>query len=502
MGPELEVKPKSGAAMEVSVAKDGTTHHDVVVDDKFMPCVSNYKDNILEMEETLVGQTTVSNKRENAELNRTGGTSPDDVQILEGECGDLTENSSSFGDTISGTEDGSTLDGDEADSQLGENEHASVYDGYFGAFQTRKKKLTPEWRNFIRPEMWRLKWLELQIKELLSQTQKYDSELAKYDKEKLSAFEGFTSEGFDAMPTPKLMKRKKRKRVEDTTDIASYMSHHNLFSYVPESKKTAANGVCMQEDWGDLAGGKTSYGHNEFETNDIWSSLEFRDGNSSLEDILWKIEVVHSQVWQLKTRIDKVVQENPGNFSANHFLVPCDTSNGSAQNPASPPENGNTLLVETLSTASQHVKFNIGNLFLPQSAVSSHEELTPLPGMIGNTDQPWLGNVLENVEDGCLIPNAAVKDEPYNFEVKDQLIQKPHISLEEQETNFPVPVSETELPTNLPVPVSETALPTSSSVPNATHESDSTTRTNFRWNTRNRGRRKPGSYAYKLSRKS
>lgn len=147
----------------------------------------------------------------------------------------------------------------------------------------------------------------------------------------------------------------------------------------------------------NIAGGKTSNGHNEFETNDIWSSLEFRDGNSSLEDILWKIEVVHSQVWQLKTRIDKVVQENPGNFSANHFLVPCDTSNGSAQNPASPPENGNTLLVETLSTASQHVKFNIGNLFLPQSAVSSHEELTPLPGMIENTDQPWLGNVLENV---------------------------------------------------------------------------------------------------------
>ncbi|BFG21552.1 hypothetical protein CerSpe_078250 [Prunus speciosa] len=437
MGPELEVKPKSGAAMEVSVAKDGTTHHDV--DDKFMPCVSNYKDNISEMEETLVGQTTASNKKENAELNRTGGTSPDDVQILEGECGDVTENSSSFGDTISGTEDGSMLDGDEADSQLGENEFASVYDGYFGAFQTRKKKLTPQWRKFIRPEMWRLKWLELQIKELLSQTQKYESELAKYDKEKLSAFEGFTSEGFDAMPTTKLMKRKKRKRVEDTTDIASYMSHHNLFSYVPESKKTAANGVCMQEDWGDL-GGKTSYGHNEFETNDIWSSLEFRDGNSSLEDILWKIEVVHSQVWQLKTRIDK-------------------------------------------------------------SAVSSHEELTPLPGMTGNTDQPWLGNVLENVEDGDLIPNAAVKDEPYNFEVKDQLIQKPCISLE-QKTNFPVPVSETELPTNFPVPVSETVLPTSSSVPNATHESDSTTRTNFRWNTRNRGRRKPGSYAYKLSRKS
>lgn len=103
----------------------------------------------------------------------------------------------------------------------------------------RKKKLTVHWRKFIRPLMWRCKWLELQIKELQSQTLKYDAELAECDKLKQFEFGSYTTEGFDAKSIPfssqiqrnKFMKRKKRKRVEDTTDIALYTSNHQLFSY-------------------------------------------------------------------------------------------------------------------------------------------------------------------------------------------------------------------------------------------------------------------------------
>lgn len=48
-----------------------------------------------------------------------------------------------------------------------------------------------------------------------------------------------TFEGFDAnlqsfpskIQQKEVMNRKKRKRVEDTTDVASYMLHHNIFSY-------------------------------------------------------------------------------------------------------------------------------------------------------------------------------------------------------------------------------------------------------------------------------
>lgn len=87
--------------------------------------------------------------------------------------------------------------------------------------------------------MWRCKWAELQVKELQSQALKYDRELAKYDKTKQFEFGRSTVEGCDAKLQPsvgrkernQIMKRKKRKQVEETADLASYMSHHNLFSY-------------------------------------------------------------------------------------------------------------------------------------------------------------------------------------------------------------------------------------------------------------------------------
>ncbi|CAN6566544.1 unnamed protein product [Malus baccata var. baccata] len=446
MGPELEPKPKSGTGMELPVAKDGSINREL--EDKLMPC------------------------------------------IVESECGDLTESSSSFGDTTSWTENGYVSDGDEVQSPLHGNEFAPFYDEYFGAFETRRKRLTTHWNKFIRPLMWRLKWLELKIKEIQSQDKKYDSQLAKYAQIEQSEF--------DAMS--KLTKRKKRKRVEDTTNIASYMSQHNLFSY--ESKRSCANGVFMEGDWGDSAGDKTCTGNKDVETNDIWSSLEFKDGNSSLEDILWKIEVVHSKVWKLKTRVDKVVKENQGNISsANNFLVPCDALMGSAQNPAFRGENGNRLLFESLSTASMHIKCDTGDPFLPEIAVSNRAELTPLPG-ITVTDQPLVGRVLENAEDIHLIPKDAVKAEPCDLEVKDPFIRKPSISPEEQKTSCPAPVSETVLPTNVPVRYSEKVMPTSSSVPNTTEEPESSTRTALPWKTRNQGRRKPGSYLNTLNRKS
>lgn len=99
--------------------------------------------------------------------------------------------------------------------------------------------MTVHWRKFIRPLTWRCKWIELQIKELQSQAQMYDRELAVYDQRKQFEFENFPLEEFDAKSLPfssqalrdKVMKRKKRKRVEETIDITTYMSQHNLFSY-------------------------------------------------------------------------------------------------------------------------------------------------------------------------------------------------------------------------------------------------------------------------------
>lgn len=87
--------------------------------------------------------------------------------------------------------------------------------------------------------MWRCKWMELRIKEFESQELKYSQALAAYDQRKHSAFDQFTLEESGSKSLPfssnglgkKTTKRRKRKRIEETTDIVSYISHHNVFSY-------------------------------------------------------------------------------------------------------------------------------------------------------------------------------------------------------------------------------------------------------------------------------
>lgn len=64
--------------------------------------------------------------------------------------------------------------------------------------------------------------------------------------------------------------------------------------------------------------------------NDILSSLDYKDNDKSLENINLKIEAVQSQVHGLKTRIDKVVTENPEKLCpANNLniLGPSDDTN-------------------------------------------------------------------------------------------------------------------------------------------------------------------------------
>lgn len=86
--------------------------------------------------------------------------------------------------------------------------------------------------------MWRCKWTELRLKELGSQSLKYSRALAEYKQGKNSGLDP-TEEDFSSKAFPfssqyyrrKAMKRRKRKRAEDTSDTSSYMSQHNIFSY-------------------------------------------------------------------------------------------------------------------------------------------------------------------------------------------------------------------------------------------------------------------------------
>ncbi|KAE8038587.1 hypothetical protein FH972_011084 [Carpinus fangiana] len=306
MGPDLELKGNSKAAMVVSVGKNNAIVPQGP-EDMILQCASNCEDNNFGMEVEL---TTEQDGSENVEVNITDFTTATDAGLVDGDCQDVTEHSSSFGDTDSGTENGLMLADDEVESQFFAS-NASVFDGYFDRFPIRKKKLTVHWRKFVRPLMWRCKWIELQIKELQSRTLKYDRELAVYDQRKQFDFANVTLEDIDAKSLPfsgqilrkKVMKRKKRKRDEETIDITHYMSQHNLFSYYGK-KRSATDGAPMEDDCGSLD--KITNSNNEFGINDGWSSLEFGNDDNFLEQILRKIEVAHSQVHKLKTRIDKI----------------------------------------------------------------------------------------------------------------------------------------------------------------------------------------------------
>ncbi|KAJ9680579.1 hypothetical protein PVL29_019789 [Vitis rotundifolia] len=492
-GPNLSPEVKSEFAVEVLPAmekQNGSVQEDHLDDNKLLSCASNYEDNTFDMEGLSEEHIIARNGSEDMEINVTDCTNSDDIEVVEAQYqNDETESSSSFGNTDDDDGGGSIMSDAEVDSQF---HHGNMSDGRSEAFRVRKKKLTDHWRNYIRPLMWRCKWAELKMKEFQSQALKYDRELAKYDKRKQFELEKFNSEGLGAKSLPfpsevrtnKIMKRKKRKRVEDTVDVASYMSHHNLFSYY-ENKSSVGECASRIDDCGNLgvvSASKITNDNDEFGFHDGWSSLEFRDNDNSLEEILWKIEKAKLQVNKLKTRMDKVVSENAGKYSSINklMLVPCNASTSSARNPTSP-SNGNRMPVGSLYAASQHVSdCNMGDLGMPETAASSHGEATPVPDIIESTEQHQTEEVL--------IHNQAAKEELNNFHgVKVDPTVKPLVPKEEQESTIP-PVLASEVD-----PSANTLIPHVQS----TEKSPSTSKVNVRTNKRKQGRRKAKSGRWK-----
>ncbi|XVF15471.1 hypothetical protein REPUB_Repub09cG0156500 [Reevesia pubescens] len=436
MGPDLEPKYNSKTMMEV-VSNDnenGSLPQDSK--DKFMHCVSNCEHNNFG-EETLygIGKAKIPEGNEDMEINITECTNSSVDRLAVAECQDATENSSSFGGTVSGCENDSAISDTEVESAFcARSPLGSVFDGLF---QMRKRKLTDHWRRFIRPLMWRCKWLELQLKEFKSQALKYDKELAEYDQRKKFDYGKFTFEGLNVKSQPfpfqiqrkKVMKRKKRKRVEDTVDLASYMSRHKFFSYY-ESKKSIVAYAALDDDNGNL-GTKTVNSNDDFEFNDGLSFLELRDRDAWSEQILRKIDLVQSQARKLKTRVDKVVNESPRKFSSINMLsslVPCDAL-----------------------------------------TVSSHGEVTPFPAMIEGTGQHLAGISYKN----------AAKEELHNSQSGlTQQAEDLQIPIKQPKTVSTVLAPADDLPTNPSVQPNVKLSPTSNSKgPN---------------NKRKRGKRKSG----------
>ncbi|KAF1888422.1 hypothetical protein Lal_00011192 [Lupinus albus] len=434
MGPDLEQKSKSE-----------NNHSSAFSGEKVLEPGTNYVSDACNMETSPIKQNPLSSVENDVEVNITGCTNPGKALVMEDSCEDVTECSSSFGDTGSGTENASFGDNEVESRMCADNGSSSLCDDWCGALRRRKKRMmATHWRRFIGPLMWRCKWIELKLVQLRSQELKYVEELAAYNYTKQLDFAHLTLDGFDIKSVPisgrmrrnKVMKRNKRKRVEDECDLASYMSNHNLFSYFEKTDRTTNaslndfHGVAIEGNHDNIQ---------DFKLSDMWASIDFDTNDKSLDDIIQKIEAVQSQVHELKTRIDKVVSENQGNFhSVTHLsmLGSSDGFNHSDLSYASMADHRNTTQVE----------YHTGELPMHGNPSSSRERLSPIIEISDGSDheEPW-----EDTKDGVLVQNHAVKEELNDFEnvIRSHLVQKTSATFEENKPISQFQVSESDMAT-------------------------------------------------------
>lgn len=117
MGHNLELKGKSEAALEVLVKKENIPDPPFS-GQKVLQSGTNYKGNAYDKEASRIEQTLLSSRNEDMEVNITGCTNSSKALMEEDTSEDATECSSSFGDTGSGSENGSPFSDDEVMSQM------------------------------------------------------------------------------------------------------------------------------------------------------------------------------------------------------------------------------------------------------------------------------------------------------------------------------------------------------------------------------------------------
>nr|GFB24094.1 hypothetical protein [Tanacetum cinerariifolium] len=168
-----------------------------------------------------------------------------------------------------------------------------------------KKRLTNHWKSFVRPLMWRCKWAELKIKQFESQALKYAKKIAAGDLTKHLASSQAIPDGFSSRSMPytqrrqrKFMKRRKRVRVEETTDADLYMSQHILFSY-HDGKKLDPDETSMMDDFDEPEHNTTSQEVLDHGLHTNWAFLENEDND--MEQLLQKIDMAEPSVsnWRI-----------------------------------------------------------------------------------------------------------------------------------------------------------------------------------------------------------
>lgn len=140
-----------------------------------------------------------------------------------------------------------------------------------------------------------------------------------------------------------------------------------------------------------------------------------------MEQVLWNIEKVHSWVQKLKDQIDTVMSKHAAKFSSSEnlsLLAPLDVQTSSAHSPAFSTGNADAISAGgAIYAETQHITdYDIGDLVLPESVVSSFGEAISVPDIIESTvgllssadvtlHQPQFGDSSEDVSVLFLMPS-------------------------------------------------------------------------------------------------
>ncbi|CAA0385407.1 hypothetical protein AtNW77_Chr3g0204931 [Arabidopsis thaliana] len=243
-------------------------------------------------------------------------------------CG--ASSSSSFGDSMCARDGDDFGFGDEAQSMLS-NDYPlpGTCDDGTEFLGLPKKKTNDRWRRLTKPIMWRCKWIELKVKEIQSQARGYEKEVKDYYLTKQFDLEKSKLEGFDGKSIPfrennqrrNVFKRGRRKRVEETTDVAAYMSNHNLFSYADKRVPVNVKGQYLDSDFG--TGRKATGKQDAIEDDSLISELDCSD--DVLAKFLCKIDEAQGKARRLRKRVDQLMWDSqPAHTSSMPQMVaPC-----------------------------------------------------------------------------------------------------------------------------------------------------------------------------------
>ncbi|KAG8067878.1 hypothetical protein GUJ93_ZPchr0005g15186 [Zizania palustris] len=293
-------------------------------------------------------------------------------QLVETEDHDATECSSSFGVTLSGSEDDtkpSEISDIEVDSPFfhypSNGDAAALMDAAVSDNTDRllkKKRVTDHWRKFISPLMWRCQW--------------------------------------------RTMKRRKRKRSEEKMNVSSYISNHTVFSYY-EKMEAEAHSIDDDENTAD---------DSTPANNDTDSLLGIKRDDATIKQIVLSIQSVQDKVLSLRSSLNKAMAK-----TSKGATLKVNTHINSAQ--SSSCSLGKGKASEILERSPRDTSdCDIDEAAVPESALSSYGEDDDMDifestmNLLSAEDPHQMGEYHQGSED-VLIDNQAAEEGYQNFEV-------------------------------------------------------------------------------------